>query len=97
MVSLLLTRIESHVIDVFSNCKRMSLGGLTLYAPEFHQIEYMPVERLCCDLLEPNVRRKGFELATWRSYLALFRNPVVIVSASRRRPALNFSFVDWMM
>lgn len=85
------------MIDVFSNLERVSLGGFTLYAPEFHQIEYMPVKGLCCDLLEPNVRRKGFESTRWRSCLALLRNPVVIVSASRRRPALNFSFVDWMM
>lgn len=52
MVSLLLTRVESHVINVFSNLERMSLGGFTLYAPELHQIEYMPVKRLCCDLLK---------------------------------------------
>lgn len=36
MASLLLTRVESHVVDVFSNLECMSLGGFTLYAPEFH-------------------------------------------------------------
>lgn len=97
MVSTLLTRVEGHVVDVLSNLERVSLGGVALYAPEFHQVEYMLVKGFCGNLWEPNVRRKGVDFTTSWSYLALWRNPVLIVSASRRRPALNLSFVGWMM
>lgn len=36
-------------------------------------------------------------IAALESCLTLLRNPVVIVSAKRRRPCLNLSLVDWMM
>lgn len=85
------------MIDVFSNRERMSLGSFALYAPEIHKIQYMPVKGLCCNLWEPDVRRKEVELTISRSCLTLWRNPLLIVSANRRRPALNFSFVGWTM
>lgn len=50
MVSTLLTRVESHVIDVLSNLERVPLGSVTLYTPEFHQVEYVPVKGFCRNL-----------------------------------------------
>lgn len=85
------------MVYVFSDRERVSLGGFALYAPEFHQVQYMPVKRLCCNLWEPDVRQKEVKFTTSRSCLTLLRNPELIVSANRRRPALNFSFVGWMM
>jgi hypothetical protein len=97
MVSTVLTRIKSHVIDVNSNCERMSFAGFALHSPELHQIQYVPVEGWCCNLREPGVSHKRLGFTTLQTCLALLRNAVVIVSANRRRPCLNFSFVGWMM
>lgn len=97
MVSIVLTRVKSHMVDVNGDLESMPFAGFAFDSPEFHQIQYMPVEGWCRNLREPDVSRNKFGFTMLQSCLALLRNPVVMVSASRRRPCLNFSFVGWMM